>query len=174
MKPHAPRVPGLVLLALAGTATAAPDDPTAAGTAPGEADAPVAPVPVAEAGPELLTEDLRTGIGDRARSGMTLVVHYTGWLYEPNALGYRGRKFDSSRDRGKPFTFRLGDGRMIKGWEVGIPGMQVGSVRRLVIPPEMAYGSRAIGNGLIPPNSTLVFEVELLGVETSTHTQNAK
>ena len=126
------------------------------------------------AGPQLLTEDLRAGIGDLARSGMQLIVHYTGWLYEPNALGYRGRKFDSSRDRGQPFTFKLGEGRVIKGWEVGLVGMQVGGLRRLVIPPELAYGSRDVGNGLIPPDSTLVFEVELLGVESSIVTENAR
>ncbi len=132
------------------------------------------PVPVTGGGPQLLTEDLRTGTGERARYGMTIVVHYTGWLHEPTALGYRGRKFDSSRDRGQPFTFRLGEGRVIKGWEVGILGMQVGGLRRLVIPPEMAYGSRGLGKGLIPPNSTLVFDVELLGVESSTLIENSK
>ena len=126
------------------------------------------------AGPQLLTEDLRPGVGDLARSGMQLIVHYTGWLYEPNALGYRGRKFDSSRDRGQPFNFTLGEGRVIKGWEVGLVGMQVGGLRRLVIPPELAYGSRNVGNGLIPPNSTLVFEVELIGVESNIVTENVR
>jgi len=134
----------------------------------------VPPVPVADAGPQLLVEDLRAGVGELARSGTQLIVHYTGWLYEPKALGYRGKKFDSSRDRGQPFTFRLGEGRVIKGWEAGILGMQVGGLRRLVIPPEMAYGSRNIGNGLIPPNSTLVFEVELLGVESTIVTEQSK
>jgi FKBP-type peptidyl-prolyl cis-trans isomerase FkpA len=139
-----------------------------------EASAPTAPAPVANAGPQLLVEDLRAGLGELARSGTQLIVHYTGWLYEPKALGYRGKKFDSSRDRGQPFTFRLGEGRVIKGWEAGILGMQVGGLRRLVIPPEMAYGSRDIGNGLIPPNSTLVFEVELLGVESTIVTEQSK
>lgn len=132
------------------------------------------PLPVTEAGPQLLTEDLRSGVGALARYGTQLVVHYTGWLYEPNALGYRGRKFDSSRDRGQPLVFRLGEGRVIQGWEVGILGMQLGGLRRLVIPPEMAYGSRNVGNGLIPPNSTLVFEVELLGVESTIVTEGSK
>lgn len=131
------------------------------------------PVPVRDAGPQLLIEDLRAGVGELARSGTQLIVHYTGWLYEPKALGYRGKKFDSSRDRGQPFTFRLGEGRVIKGWEAGILGMQVGGLRRLVIPPEMAYGSRNIGSG-IPPNSTLVFEVELLGVESTIVTEQSK
>jgi len=139
-------------------------------TAPAEVQAAVPGV----AGPQLLTEDLRPGVGELARSGMQLIVHYTGWLYEPNALGYRGRKFDSSRDRGQPFTFTLGEGRVIKGWEVGLVGVQVGGLRRLVIPPELAYGSRNVGNGLIPPNSTLVFEVELLGVESNIVTENVR
>lgn len=152
----------------AGEATA---EPAAAGTGPRQAEPAGA---VAQAGPQLLTEDLRRGFGDEARFGMALTVHYTGWLYEADALGYRGRKFDSSRDRGRPFQFTLGEGRVLKGWEVGIAGMQVGGLRRLVIPPEMAYGSRGFGNGLIPPDSTLVFEVELLGVESGSFVQNAK
>jgi FKBP-type peptidyl-prolyl cis-trans isomerase FkpA len=146
---------------------------TAAEAAAG-AGATAPAVPVADAGPQLLIEDLRAGIGELARSGTQLIVHYTGWLYEPGALGYRGRKFDSSRDRGQPFTFRMGEGRVIKGWEAGILGMQVGGLRRLVIPPEMAYGSRGFGNGLIPPNATLVFEVELLGVESTIVTEQSK
>ena len=187
MTRHASWAPGLLLLALAGAGAAAQEGPSAAavarddparaptaGAAATDTAAQVPPVPVTGGGPQLLTEDLRTGTGERARYGMTIVVHYTGWLHEPTALGYRGRKFDSSRDRGQPFTFRLGEGRVIKGWEVGILGMQVGGLRRLVIPPEMAYGSRGVGNGLIPPNSTLVFDVELLGVESSTLIENAK
>jgi len=150
---------------------AAAEQPSAASPPAGEA----APEPLlAAAGPQLLTEDLRQGVGELARSGMQLMVHYTGWLYEPAALGYRGKKFDSSHDRRQPFTFTLGEGRVIKGWEVGILGMQVGGLRRLVIPPEMAYGSRDIGNGLIPPDSTLVFDVELLGVESNIVTENSK
>jgi FKBP-type peptidyl-prolyl cis-trans isomerase FkpA len=149
-------------------------DTAAEPAASAEATAAVPPVPVADAGPQLLVEDLRAGVGELARSGTQLIVHYTGWLYEPKALGYRGKQFDSSRDRGQPFTFRLGEGRVIKGWEAGILGMQVGGLRRLVIPPEMAYGSRDIGNGLIPPNSTLVFEVELLGVESTIVTEQSK
>jgi len=156
------------------SAAAWPGDTPAEPAARAEAPAAVPPVPVADAGPQLLVEDLRPGVGELARSGNQLIVHYTGWLYEPRALGYRGKMFDSSRDRGQPFTFRLGEGRVIKGWEAGILGMQVGGLRRLVIPPEMAYGSRDIGNGLIPPNSTLVFEVELLGVESTIVTEQSK
>ena len=154
-------------------ADAAPAEPASAGTQPLQAT-PAETVPVTQAGPQLLTEDLRKGFGDEARFGMALTVHYTGWLYQPDALGYRGRKFDSSRDRGQPFQFGLGEGRVIKGWEVGIAGMRVGGLRRLVIPPELAYGSRDVGNGLIPPDSTLVFEVELLGVESGSFVENAK
>ena len=165
-------------LSMAGAPVTAQDG---AGDAPASAAAPtdpeptvVPPVPVTEAGPQLLTEELRRGVGEIARSGMTLTVHYTGWLLEPGALGYRGKKFDSSRDRGQPFRFTLGQGRVIKGWDVGMVGMQVGTIRRLVIPPEMAYGSRGLGNGLIPPNATLVFEVELLGIESSAFTEGSK
>lgn len=147
---------------------AAPASREAAEAAAPPAGPAVPAVPVTEAGPQLLIEDLRDGSGSAAASGMSLVVHYTGWLYEPTALGYRGRKFDSSRDRGAPFTFTLGAGRVIPGWEIGLMGLEVGGLRRLVIPPELAYGSRGAGNGLIPPNSTLVFEVELIGVESNT------
>lgn len=150
------------------TAGAEDDGAVRAGTAV------VPPVPVTEAGPTLLTEDLREGVGEPAHSGMNVAVHYTGWLYEPAALGYRGRKFDSSRDRGQPLIFELGAGRVIRGWELGVVGMRVGGLRRLVIPPELAYGNRNIGNGLIPPNSTLVFEVELLGVESRDFVRNAR
>jgi FKBP-type peptidyl-prolyl cis-trans isomerase FkpA len=159
----------------AAAATAAPSSTETAAAEPQAAqEAPVVKAPVTFAGPELLTEDLRPGAGEPARSGKILTVHYTGWLYQPDALGYRGKKFDSSRDRGKPFQFMLGAGRVLKGWEVGLVGMQVGGLRRLVIPPEMAYGSKGFGNGLIPPDSTLVFEVELLGIETASFQQGAK
>jgi len=167
-------IPAALVAALTVQAATAQDGtpPAAEEAAPTAAD--VQPATPAVAGPQLLTEDLRPGVGEFARSGMQLMVHYSGWLYEPNALGYRGRQFDSSRDRGQPFTFNLGEGRVIKGWEVGLVGMQVGGLRRLVIPPELAYGSRDIGNGLIPPDSTLVFEVELLGVESNIVTEQAR
>ena len=111
------------------------------------------------------------GIGDEALPGMVVIVHYTGWIYDPAAKDLRGRQFDSSRDRGQPFSFHLGAGRVIRGWEQGIPGMKVGGTRRLVIPPALAYGPRGAGNGVIPPNATLLFEVELLAVETVTRTE---
>jgi len=105
----------------------------------------------------LKSEDLTIGKGAVAQAGHNVTVHYTGWLLN-------GRKFDSSVDRGKPFVFPLGRGRVIRGWDIGVAGMQVGGKRRLTIPPNLAYGSRGAG-GVIPPNATLVFEVELLGVE---------
>ncbi|HEY8507621.1 MAG TPA: FKBP-type peptidyl-prolyl cis-trans isomerase [Steroidobacteraceae bacterium] len=95
--------------------------------------------------------------------GKVAVVHYTGWLYSESAPDKKGTKFDSSVDRGEPFSFPLGGGRVIRGWEEGVVGMQVGGQRRLIIPPDMAYGERGAG-GVIPPNSTLVFDVELLEI----------
>lgn len=131
-----------------------------------EAPAPPPVPPAAEA--VLLVTDLVTGVGNEALPGMIVIVHYTGWLYDPNAPDFRGRQFDSSRERGQPFSFPLGGGRVIRGWEQGVPGMKVGGLRRLVIPPALGYGSRNIGNGAIPPESTLTFEIELLAVETVT------
>ncbi len=94
---------------------------------------------------------------------MNVSVHYTGWLYDEAAPDHKGEKFDSSRDRGTPFEFPLGGGRVIKGWDQGVAGMKVGGQRILTIPPEMGYGARGAG-GVIPPNATLIFDVELLGV----------
>ena len=108
-------------------------------------------------------EDTVTGTGEPARAGQNVTVHYTGWLHDPKAPQGRGRKFDSSKDRNDPFDFGLGDGMVIKGWDEGVQGMQVGGTRVLTIPPELGYGARGAG-GVIPPDATLVFEVELLGV----------
>jgi FKBP-type peptidyl-prolyl cis-trans isomerase FkpA len=108
-------------------------------------------------------EDTVPGEGDAAASGQRVKVHYTGWLHDPAADDKRGRKFDSSKDRGDPFSFPLGAGHVIGGWDEGVQGMQVGGTRVLVIPPELGYGARGAG-GVIPPNATLVFEVELLAV----------
>lgn len=134
------------------------------------AQAPTAPAPAAQPVPEavVLVTDLVKGIGDEALHGMTVVVHYTGWLYDPAAADFRGRQFDSSRERGQPFSFPLGGGHVIRGWEQGMPGMKIGGLRRLVIPPALAYGDRSVGNGAIPSNSTLLFEIELLAVKTVT------
>ena len=105
---------------------------------------------------ELVSEDIKVGDGAEAVSGKKVTVHYVGTLTS-------GKKFDSSRDRGKGFAFELGRGQVIKGWDQGVAGMKIGGVRKLTIPPEMAYGDKGFSD-LIPPGSTLVFEVELLGV----------
>jgi FKBP-type peptidyl-prolyl cis-trans isomerase FkpA len=108
-------------------------------------------------------DEAQLGSGAEAVAGKTVRVHYTGWLHDPNAQNSRGRKFDSSKDRGQPFHFRLGGGEVIRGWDEGVAGMKVGGTRVLTIPPELGYGARGAG-GVIPPNATLVFEVELLAV----------
>jgi FKBP-type peptidyl-prolyl cis-trans isomerase FkpA len=105
----------------------------------------------------LIIEDLVVGSGAAATAGQSVSVHYTGWLTD-------GRKFDSSKDRNDPFRFSLGARRVIAGWDEGVQGMQVGGSRKLTIPPELGYGARGAG-GVIPPNATLVFEVELLAID---------
>ena len=107
-------------------------------------------------------EDTVVGGGATAMAGNEVVVHYTGWLHDPAAPNQRGRKFDSSKDRNDPFCFDLGGRMVIAGWDEGVQGMQVGGTRVLLIPPNLGYGARGAG-GVIPPNATLVFEVELLG-----------
>lgn len=109
----------------------------------------------------LIYEDKVVGNGDAAHAGQDVSVHYTGWLFYG---GERGRKFDSSKDRGEPFAFALGAGQVIKGWDEGVQGMKVGGTRVLTIPPALGYGARGAG-GVIPPNATLIFEVELLAIE---------
>src|SRR6266498_3677960 len=106
-------------------------------------------------------EDVKVGTGAAPKTGQTCVMHYTGWLYENGA---RGKKFDSSVDRGEPFEFPIGTGRVIKGWDEGVASMKVGGKRTLVIPPALGYGARGAG-GVIPPNATLMFDVELLAVK---------
>lgn len=112
---------------------------------------------------ELIKTDVKLGEGKQAAAGQQVSVHYTGWLYDEGAPDHKGKKFDSSRDRNDPFVFQLGAGQVIKGWDVGVEGMKVGGQRTLVIPANMGYGARGAG-GVIPPNATLVFDVELLGV----------
>ena len=113
---------------------------------------------------ELQRIDERTGTGAVATPGDDVTVHYTGWLFDEQAANRRGEKFDSSVDRGEPFTFLLGAGRVIRGWDDGVAGMRVGGKRVLMIPPEFGYGRKGAG-GVIPPNGSLVFEVELLDVK---------
>jgi FKBP-type peptidyl-prolyl cis-trans isomerase FkpA len=104
----------------------------------------------------LIIEDLVAGEGAEATAGIEVTVHYTGWLTD-------GKKFDSSKDRDDPFVFPLGGGRVIRGWDEGVQGMKIGGKRKLTIPPDLGYGARGAG-GVIPPNATLVFEVELLAI----------
>ncbi len=113
---------------------------------------------------ELLIEDVVVGDGAEAAAGASATVHYTGWLYAPGSPDDRGTKFDSSVDRGQPFEFPIGAERVIRGWDEGVAGMRVGGKRILIIPAEWGYGAQGAG-GVIPPNATLVFEVELLGVD---------
>ncbi|MDV6343002.1 FKBP-type peptidyl-prolyl cis-trans isomerase [Nitrosomonas sp. Is37] len=113
---------------------------------------------------ELQKIDVKVGAGDEAVVGKTVRVHYTGWLYDAAAPDKKGKKFDSSHDRKEPFSFLLGSGRVIKGWDQGVLGMKVGGQRTLIIPPNMAYGAHGAGN-VIPPNATLIFDVELIGLQ---------
>ena len=106
----------------------------------------------------LIIDDMVVGTGAEAKAGQQVSVHYTGWLLFG---GEKGKKFDSSKDRGDPFGFPLGAGHVIKGWDEGVQGMKVGGTRKLTIPPALGYGARGAG-GVIPPNATLIFEVELL------------
>lgn len=113
---------------------------------------------------ELIKQDGRVGTGVEAVAGRTVTVHYTGWLYDAARGDKKGAKFDSSRDRNDPFPFTLGAGEVIQGWDEGVAGMKVGGQRTLTIPPSMGYGARGAG-GVIPPNATLIFDVELLDVK---------
>lgn len=107
--------------------------------------------------------DTVVGSGAEATAGSDVSVHYTGWLHDPAAPDLKGKKFDSSVDRGQAFEFPLGGGRVIKGWDEGVAGMKIGEKRKLTIPPDLGYGARGAG-GVIPPNADLIFEVELLKV----------
>jgi FKBP-type peptidyl-prolyl cis-trans isomerase len=151
-----------------------PTEPTAAApapaAAPADASAPAAtseaPAASASTGTQIMAmqkTDLAPGKGPEIKSGQSALVHYTGWLYDAGAPENKGKKFDSSVDRNEPFEFPVGGGMVIKGWDEGVLGMKVGGKRRLVIPPEMGYGSRGAG-GVIPPDATLVFDVELLEI----------
>jgi len=119
---------------------------------------------IIDVAPGLTARILQSGHGRAAEAGDYVEVHYTGWLYDPEAEDHRGDKFDSSVDRGQRFGFPLGEGRVIQGWDKGVAGMLIGEKRELTIAPEMGYGDRGAGN-VIPPGATLVFEVELFGAE---------
>jgi FKBP-type peptidyl-prolyl cis-trans isomerase FkpA len=138
----------------------------AATPAPAPATAPLVvgsatPGPIAD---QLIITDTKVGTGKEASKGATIFMNYTGWLYRPLAKGMKGKKFDSSVGR-EPLDFVLGAGRVIKGWDQGIAGMKVGGKRTLIIPSDLAYGSKPSPGGDIPPNSALIFEVELMDVK---------
>ena len=129
-----------------------------------QGEAQVSEQPAGSEMSELQITDTVNGDGPTAEAGQTVIVHYTGWLYDPEQPENKGEKFDSSVDRGDPFSFSLGAGQVIRGWDEGFAGMQIGGKRTLIIPPDMGYGARGAG-GVIPPNATLMFEVELLDIQ---------
>lgn len=141
--------------------TVEPPAEPAAAVEPPEVSEPAADTNTIQITDGLAARILQEGSGDPAEVGEIAVVHYTGWLYDESAENNHGDKFDSSVDRDQPFSFMLGAGRVIKGWDQGVVGMKVGERRELTIAPEMGYGDRGAGN-VIPPGATLVFEVELL------------
>lgn len=147
------------LLAACGRSTEEPGG-SAAGAQP-ESSAPAAE---AEPQPQLVSQELQAGSGPAVQAGQTAIVQYTGWLHVDGAPDSKGPQFDSSRDRNEPFRFEVGAGRVIPGWDQGVAGMRVGEQRRLIVPPELGYGKSGAG-GVIPPNATLVFDVELVGIE---------
>jgi FKBP-type peptidyl-prolyl cis-trans isomerase FkpA len=128
------------------------------------ADAPADSIEETKLVTELIIDNIQEGDGAEAAAGANAVVHYTGWLYDPEADANRGSKFDSSVDRNQPFRFALGAGQVIKGWDQGVVGMKIGGKRVLTIPPDLGYGSAGAG-GVIPPDATLVFEVELIDLQ---------
>jgi FKBP-type peptidyl-prolyl cis-trans isomerase FkpA len=143
---------------------------TPAPQAPAEAAPAAAPVVVGSATPgpaaeQLIVTDTVIGTGKEATVGATVYMHYSGWLYRPLAKQMHGKLFDSSIPRGEPLDFVLGAGRVIKGWDQGVKGMKVGGKRTLIIPADLAYGSRATPGSNIPPNSALIFDVELMDVK---------
>ena len=156
----------LIALLMAAASAGAQDSsqPAAPAAATATPDAPAAaPVPQ---GPKIEIIDEVVGKGKEASAGNSVEVNYTGWFYRPMAKRQRGRKFDSSLDAGRsPLEFRLGGGQVIKGWDQGVAGMKVGGKRTLIIPSELAYGKRGAPGGMIPPDSDLIFDVELLNVK---------
>jgi FKBP-type peptidyl-prolyl cis-trans isomerase len=170
--PHKSLTPALTLVSVAFVVVACSpsgknaDTSSTAPTAAAES-APAASSPASAQGTEsmpLQKIELAPGNGAEIKSGQTALVHYTGWLYDTAAPENKGKKFDSSVDRNEPFEFPVGAGMVIKGWDEGVVGMKPGGKRRLVIPPEMGYGARGAGGGLIPGGATLVFDVELVEI----------
>lgn len=128
-------------------------------------DSPAAAAPAAASITELQKIDVVKGAGEGVSAGQEAVVHYTGWLYDPSAPEHKGKQFDSSRTSGRPFRFVVGAGSVIKGWDEGVQGMQPGGQRELIVPADLGYGATGAGGGVIPPNATLLFDVELLAIE---------
>ncbi|MBV6325342.1 FKBP-type peptidyl-prolyl cis-trans isomerase [Duganella violaceipulchra] len=158
-----------MLCALAASVAQA-QTPTAPAAPATPADVPPPPMVVGSATPgpaaeQLIVTDSKIGTGKEATTGSTVYMHYSGWLYRPLAKAMHGKLFDSSIPRGEPLEFVLGAGRVIKGWDQGIQGMKVGGKRTLIIPSELAYGSRPSAGSGIPPNSALIFDVELMDVK---------
>ncbi|MBT8078320.1 MAG: FKBP-type peptidyl-prolyl cis-trans isomerase [Gammaproteobacteria bacterium] len=152
----------LIFLGGCGNSADAPEAPEDGAAAPAPESQPVA-AEVVEIEPGLSMRVLAEGNGDVATAGQVAVVHYTGWLFDPAAPDNRGAKFDSSLDRDQHFRFPIGGQRVIRGWDRGVAGMKIGEKRELTIAPELAYGERDLG--IIPPGSTLVFEIDLAGLE---------
>lgn len=150
--------------ACGGSQSPAPPPEARSTPSPAPESQPPAPKLFAAERPAFTRTDLKVGTGAEARKGSRLQVHYSGWLYDPAREDLKGRHFDTSRDRG-PFDLTLGAGQVIPGWDQGIEGMRVGGVRRLIIPPGLAYGVDGQGDGIIPPNATLLFDVEVLDVK---------
>lgn len=158
------RIPYLTLVALTLVACGREAEDSAPAAATEAETATKTPAQWTPITPGLDMRIIETGAGETAAAGQVVTVHYTGWLYDSEAPDGRGNKFDSSVDRGQYFEFPLGAGRVIRGWDQGVVGMKIGETRELRIAPEMAYGDRQVG-ALIPPGSTLLFEVELAGLD---------
>jgi len=135
----------------------------AAASACAQTPVPLAPIAAPAEVKELVKEDTKEGAGKVAEKNKAVLVHYTGWIYDPKAPGRKGAQFDTSAGRPTPFGFIIGVGKVIKGWDEGVPGMKEGGKRTLIIPPAMAYGDKGAG-GVIPPGATLLFDVELVKV----------
>ena len=160
--PAAPAAPAAQAAPAATATTTTTATPAVAPPPPPMVVGSATPGPAAE---QLIITDTKVGTGKEATTGATVYMHYTGWLYRPLAKNMHGKQFDSSIPRGEPLDFVLGAGRVIKGWDQGIQGMKVGGKRTLIIPSELAYGSRPSPGSGIPPNSALIFDVELMDVK---------